>query len=325
MLQLLYMRRQTLRSLLVLALYALALAAWLAPATAAQDRTPDAATYEAWLREAFAAARRGDRLGLEAVAARLATTREVRLDDGTTVAVENHWLSDALAVPDPDLNTIAARLGAIIDALALPPSSAPADAVARLEQILDAPPFNRPPPAPPPQWLVDALDWLVRVIESILRPVGVVPPAAANTVAWFIALAGIVALASVIIYLLIGVRRGIIRDAHPVVDGSEERISAAAARDQAGDLARSGDYRTAVRLLYLSALLWLDEQGLLRYDRALTNREYLERVRDAPELHTRLAPVVETFDRVWYGHLGIDRAAFEAYRDQIETLRRDLA
>lgn len=322
---LLYMRRQTLRSLLLLALCAVALATRLTPMVAAQDHAPDAATYEAWLREAFAAARRGDRLGVEEVAARLALTQVVRLDDGTAVAVENRWLSDALAVPDPDLNAIAARLGAIIDALAQPPSSAPADAVARLEQILDAPPFNRPPPAPPPQWLVDVLDWLVRLIESVLRPVGAVPPAAANTLAWFIALAGIVALAGVIIYLLIGVRRGIIRDARPVVDGAEERISAAAARDQAGDLARSGDYRTAVRLLYLSALLWLDEQNLLRYDRALTNREYLERARNAPELHARLAPVIETFDRVWYGHLGIDGASFEAYRDQIEALRRDLA
>jgi hypothetical protein len=37
-----------------------------------------------------------------------------------------------------------------------------------------------------------------------------------------------------------------------------------------------GDYRTAVRYLYLSLLLLLEEHGLLRYDRPLTDREYLQ-------------------------------------------------
>jgi hypothetical protein len=78
-----------------------------------------------------------------------------------------------------------------------------------------------------------------------------------------------------------------------------------------------------VRYLYLSALLWLDERDHLRYDRALTNREYLERVRNNPALRTRLAPVIETFDRVWYGHAALDAQAFAAYQEQIEALRKE--
>jgi hypothetical protein len=127
----------------------------------------------------------------------------------------------------------------------------------------------------------------------------------------------------VIVYLLRGLRRGMVADARASDDDPEGNLTAKTALDQAGGLARGGDYRTAVRYLYLSALLWLDERNILRYDRALTNREYLERVRDNPALRARMAPIVETFDRVWYGHLPIDAESFAAYRRQVEELRQD--
>ncbi|RMD73583.1 MAG: DUF4129 domain-containing protein, partial [Chloroflexi bacterium] len=76
---------------------------------------------------------------------------------------------------------------------------------------------------------------------------------------------------------------------------------------------QAGDRRSAVRYLYLAALLWLDEQGLLHYDRSLTNREYLQQLRDQRSLRDRLAPVVNTFDAVWYGQQVIDEQAFARY------------
>jgi hypothetical protein len=100
-------------------------------------------------------------------------------------------------------------------------------------------------------------------------------------------------------------------------------MSAQAALQEAETLSRGGDYRTAVRYLYLSTLLLLDERNLLRYDRALTNREYLDRVRENPALRARMAPIVDTFDRVWYGHMPIDAESFAAYQRQVEELRQD--
>ncbi|HJZ50068.1 MAG TPA: DUF4129 domain-containing protein, partial [Roseiflexaceae bacterium] len=97
----------------------------LAPAQA-QSPPPDLETYAGWVREAFAAAQRSDRLGLEDAAARLVATTSVRLPGQATIAVDNRWLRDALREAEPDLPAIAARLGAIIDVLAQPPSSAPA-------------------------------------------------------------------------------------------------------------------------------------------------------------------------------------------------------
>lgn len=318
--RLLYTRRTLSRIALTLAVI---LAFNIGFATA-QSQEPDLATYEAWLREAAAAARRGDRLGVEDAAARLTATTTVRLDAATAIPVNNDWLRVELASPTPDLDAIAVRIGALIDALAQPASAAPADALARLDAILTAPPFDRPPPAPPPQWLLDFFDWLVRLIESIAQPIGAVPPAATNTVAWIITIIGIVILLGVIIYVLTRLRRGIVRDTQLKPVNAADPLTAAEALDQAGDLARDGDYRTAVRLLYLSALLWLDERKHMRYDRALTNREYLERARKNPALAARLTPVIETFDRVWYGHSVLDERSFAAYREQIDALRREL-
>jgi hypothetical protein len=250
-------------------------------------------------------------------------TSSVRLPGEATITVDNGWLRDALQSAEPDLPAIAARLGAIIDALAQPPSTAPADARERLERMLDQPPFKQPDAPQTPAWLREFFDWLGRLLENVFRPLGRISPSGGRTVAWGIAIVGGILLASVLIYLLRGLRRGVVATAHARDHDPEANLTAKTALDQASGLARGGDYRTAVRYLYISALLWLDERDVLRYDRALTNREYLERVRDNPALREHMVPIVDTFDRVWYGHLPIDAESFAAYQRQVEALRRE--
>jgi hypothetical protein len=315
-------KQRTIKTSVVAALLFSVLCSLFSAPAYAQDQPPDLQTYTGWVREAFAAAQRNDRLGLEEAAARLAATSSVRVSGGATIAVDNGWLREALGEAQPDLPAIAARLGAILDALAQPASAAPADARERLKQLLDKPPFKQSEQDTQPGWLRAFLDWLIRALEQLLRPVGRATAATGNTIAWVIGIVGLALLLAVIVYLLRGLRRGIIAESQ-IEDDPEANLTAKSALDQASGLARGGDYRTAVRYLYLSALLWLDERNLLRYDRALTNREYLERVRENPALRARMAPIVDTFDRVWYGHMPIDADAFEAYRKQIEALRDD--
>ena len=292
------------------------------PTASAQAQPPDLPTYTALVRQAFAAAQRSDRLGLEEVAAQLIATGSVRLPQGQSVPVDNGWLREALKSGDPDLQTIAARLGAILDALAQPDSSAPPDAPARLKQILDNPPFKEPPANPDAgRWWRDFWDWVGRVLEALLRPIGTTARPASQTIGWVILVVGGLLLAGVIGYLLLGLRRNMAAEARAADDDPEAGLTARTALDQAGEVARGGDYRTAMRYLYLSALLWLDERDMLRYDRALTNREYLDRLRDNSALRERLRPVVETFDQVWYGHAPLDAQSFATYRAQVEALR----
>jgi hypothetical protein len=286
----------------------------------AQVAPPSLADYEGWLREAFVAAQRGDRLGLEQVAPRLVEARAVTLPDGTSAPVDNAWLRAALEAPDPDLPTIAERLGALVDALAAPGSAAPADARERLRRILAAPPFARPEPAQS-SWLGDLLDWLFRLLARLLEPAFRAGAGSSSLVGWLAFGIGLVALAGILAYVIVKVRRGTASDARARADHDPEaNLTAAAARQQAASLASGGDYRTAVRFMYLAALLRLDERGLLRYDRALTNREYLDRLGDNVALRAQLALVVETFDRVWYGYAPLDAGGFEQYRRTVEAV-----
>ncbi len=68
--------------------------------------------------------------------------------------------------------------------------------------------------------------------------------------------------------------------------------------------------------------LWLEERGLVRYDRSRTNREYLAQLRGKPTYET-FVPVVETFERVWYGKRPLDAEDFNKYETQIAALRTD--
>lgn len=311
-----YMLRHLVRAVLLVTLLLPALAA-------AQDSAPTFDEYVALLRAASAAAQRSDRLGLEDVADQLLAADHVRLPDGTSAPVDNRWLAQALTPADPDFTTIAAQLGGLINALTLPDSAAPADALARLATILSNPPFAERAPVDT-GWWENFINWLGRVIDSIFRPVSSAVSTGGETAAWIIGTIGVLLLLGVIGYLLLGLRRTMVANASASISDDEAHLTARTALDQASEKARGGDHRTAMRYLYLSALLWLDERDMLRYDRALTNREYLERVSDNPLLRGRLQPIVETFDAVWYGHAPLDDAAFERYRAQVEALRSDV-
>src|SRR3954452_7439040 len=202
------------------------------PQAHAQSQPPDLATYTGWVREAFAAAQRSDRLGLEDAATLLVATSSVRLPGGATIAVDNGWLRDALKSTEPDLPAIAARLGAIIDALAQPPSVAPADARERLQRMLDQPPFKQDDAPQTPAWLRDFFDWLGRLLENAFRPLGRVSPSGGRTVAWAIAIVGAALLLGVLVYLLRGLRRGVVAGAHADDADSEAHLTAKTALDQ---------------------------------------------------------------------------------------------
>jgi hypothetical protein len=303
----------------------LAGALWLlpAPAAAQEQASPvDVATYESWLREAVNAAQRNDRLGLEDVARRLTATKAVRTAEGSTITVDNGWLSEAMDTPDPNFARIENRLGALLDAIVQPVSSAPDDALQQLEDILSRPPFARPE-MPDDTFLTLVLEWLLDLLDGLFGPAFDTGTTTGQAMGWLLVAVCVALVGGVLLYLLLNLRRTMAQEAQASAQHDpESQLTANSALQQASTLARGGDYRTAVRYLYLSSLLWLDERGTLRYDRALTNREYLDRLADNPELRARLQPIVDTFDRVWYGHILLDTEDFRQYQQQVEALRK---
>ena len=101
----------------------------------------------------------------------------------------------------------------------------------------------------------------------------------------------------------------------------DELLTAESALQKAKDISRGGDYRTAVRYLYISSLLTLDERGLMRFDRSKTNREYLRSVAAYPQLSAPLRDVIDVFDRVWYGFQPLDADSFQHYAEKVDQLR----
>lgn len=318
-------RRTTVRSLPLL-ICLLALQALLAGhPVAAQTNQLDLAVYEQFLRAARTAAARGDRLDLEQVAPELIGARAVRMPSGELAPVDNRWLAEALAPANPDLPAIAARLGALIDALAAPPGGPPDDAQARLAEILARPPFATTPEPREPGWLERFFIWLTELLEGLVVPVGEAAAGPSGTTAsWIVTALGAALIIGVLAVSLRGLRRSL-RPVAVLPSAAAVAHSAADARAQAEALARSGDYRSAVRLLAIAALLWLDERGTLRYDPHQTNREHLARLDGQPHLRERLRPVVETADRVWYGGAPLDDHGYREYLRRVEDLRNEEA
>lgn len=189
-----------------------------------------------------------------------------------------------------------------------PPPSATSDPQQLRRDILSDPNLQQREPTTIPQQMPD----LPSVDLSFLR--------------WVFIGAG--ALITVILIVLLGpllyryiVRLRRLREPATLADG-EEIATSDEAIQRAQDASALQDYRQALRLLYLAALLKLDEIGALRYDRALTNREYVRQVILSPALAEALRPVVETFDDVWYGYRPLTPEGYATFEHKVGELMK---
>lgn len=107
----------------------------------AQTGAPSLDTYQTWLRTAYAAATRADRIGLDAIATQLENTTAVQLPNGSSVTVNNRWLQDALAQEPPPYDLITGRLGALLDALDQPAAATNGDGQQQLRNVFNRDPF----------------------------------------------------------------------------------------------------------------------------------------------------------------------------------------
>ena len=159
--------------------------------------------------------------------------------------------------------------------------------------------------------------------EQVVNP-GEIPGLSflARIVGWIVAILGMVLLAVLLSYWLQGLLRSFVGDAtiHKRSAGAGGVLTSAAVRQQAQEAANAGRYRNAVRRLYLSALLLLEEQGIVAHDRSLTNHEMLSSIDQDHPMRTYLQPVVEAFDEVWYGIHEPDLGTYVAYEQDVHNL-----
>lgn len=133
---------------------------------------------------------------------------------------------------------------------------------------------------------------------------------------------GAIALGIVVAFFVRQIRMNLIVEARDDVSDTElERVEtekAALARAETAEA--SNDFRSALRFLYLSAILHLQERGVLPYDKSLTNREYLHQMSENIDLQATLGPAITVFDEVWYGHKPCDAETVADYRDLLREV-----
>jgi hypothetical protein len=170
------------------------------------------------------------------------------------------------------------------------------------------------------RWLAE---WIARILPAPAPASGTAQPPTAlgDFVAWLLGGLGALALLLLLVYWLRGLIRSFVPDAAAAGEaGSDLPQTPAAARRLAAGAADAGDYRGAVRNLYLAALLTLEQHGLVPADRSLTNRELLAKADRTGDLRPHLEPVVAVFDDVWYGVHEPDANTYTAYTQAIDRL-----
>jgi hypothetical protein len=88
----------------------------------------------------------------------------------------------------------------------------------------------------------------------------------------------------------------------------------------ADDLAARGEFREAIRHLYLALLSRLHRDGVIDYDPTLSNWEYLFAFKGAAALKAGFKELTRRFDFAWYGNLGVDSLAWAMFRKVAEPL-----
>jgi len=129
-------------------------------------------------------------------------------------------------------------------------------------------------------------------------------------------------LGAMVIFFVRQIRMNLIHEAHDeVAEPALARVETEkAALAHAETAEAASDFRGALRYLYLSAILHLQERGALPYDKSLTNREYLHQAQDDMDLHAALGPAITVFDEVWYGYKPCDAGTVANYRSLLQNV-----
>ena len=195
------------------------------------------------------------------------------------------------------------------------PSVVTSEQLAVLERVLARPEFQLDEGR-------SALDRLLDPVRSVLRAAwltvarwlvehlsGEAGKAVGGVGAWLAA--GLVGLGLVIVLRLS--RGTLAAQVRLAATSSAGPPRAEAELARAERLAAAGDLRGAVHHRYLAVLRRLDERDLLRFDQALTNRELLPRAATRPTMQVALVPLVEQFDRLWYGQSSCSPAEYATF------------
>lgn len=290
--------------------------------TPAQGVAVPLAQYISILRDAQDILARSSQPSAVAEARRaLAGIGRVQLPSGAELAVSPLLGEEGDALTQ---DAAAARVATLLAQLDAASGDNTAARLAVLDKVLAGPSFQQGE-----SWWDVFRRWLAEWLDRLLPDPGPTSSSsgaagrAGDLIAWSIGFVGVIAIVLLLAYWLRGLIGGFVANADANEDGEVDEDlpqTPSEARRRAEGAANEGNYRGAVRNLYLAALLTLEQHGLVPADRSLTNREVLGRVDSTHPLRPLLQPVVDTFDDVWYGVHEPDAGTYAAYAQSIDEL-----
>jgi len=254
--------------------------------------------------------------------------------EGREITVDNTWLYVLLdsyaAEKDPQqriarLNEASGRLRALDDHLRRAEAAAsgePSDSRDKIREILSRPAFQPEQETPVGAFVKkvwrkvrgfvgEIFSALTRLLERLFG--------SGATAGWISNLVLILVLVAALIVAALLVRR--LRRRQPkrkktrlvlgeeiAADGTSRELAEAGLA-----AARAGDFRTAVRKLYVSLLYELGERNLIELEDGATNHEYLRKASRFTALAGPMRYLTDRFDYVWYGMFPSSEEDFAAY------------
>jgi hypothetical protein len=262
------------------------------------------------------------RLQLSSLAAQWKKVTAVEFPDKSMMQIDSSYLVAELLSDTPHLERLEKLLDTLLSAHEKYPQRIfTLEDIQPLKDILARPEFQwqEVQTLQMPRWLDNLLqrffDWMDRMGYRVRSTAyyGRVPLIIAAALLFVLSL----------FFVARSLSRSMVREAQLAAEGadSDDVLTSKGAIQRAQTLSGQGDYRNAIRYLYLSSLLVLDEQGLLRYDRSRTNREVLRSISSKPAVADPLRNVIDVFDRVWYGFESVDEKTYQSYVEHVEELR----
>jgi len=258
------------------------------------------------------------RPALDGLAAQWSEVNEVEMADGTREPVDSSFIVAALQNLSQDPTQTAGLLDTLLAAHETYPQNvfAPSD-LDSLHAILSLAEFQWQP-NPLAEWVQKLWNKFAAWLDKVLNFFHFNVPGGGQP----ITVVAVLILLGILAYVFRGLFSDLVKETDVQANADDDRhLTSETAFRKAQNLSGQGDYRTAVRYLYLSSLLMMEERGILRYDRSRTNREYLRSVSSHPNLAKPLKSVVEVFDRVWYGFERLDESTYKEYVNEVEELK----
>jgi hypothetical protein len=254
--------------------------------------------------------------------------------EGQTITVDNGWLHDMLAAYEHEgnqekrtqkLSEIGKRLGSLDEQLRVaeevPGESEAANPTAKIREILARAPYREKTDDPATAFVKNIRRKVIDFIKDLLRRMfGGLVGTTTGANLFFIALIVIGLGAAVFLTVRIlkgrGARKRVDKKRSVLGEEIEEGVTSADLATAALIAARAGDFRSAIRKLYISLLYELAEREVIQIDAHTTNHEYLARVARFAPLAAPMRYLTDRFDYFWYGMFSSSEEDFRLYMER---------